>query len=130
MRGLRRLLADRTGSSAIEFVVAVPVLVSLIWGIFQIGMLYRANAGMQHSLGEAARYATIYPTPSDSEIQAKITAAKFGLGNGTWGQPQITTDATAGTKTITVSYTQPTDFLFFAGPTVTLGASKVVYLAT
>lgn len=130
MRRLRRLTGDCTGSSAVEFAVAVPVLASMIWGIFQIGILYQANAGMQHALGEAARYATIYPTPTDSQIQAKITSAKFGLSNGTWGEPQIETDTTAKTKTITVSYTQPTDFLFFAGPTVTLGATKVVYLAT
>ena len=130
MRRLRQLLGDRTGSAVVEFAVAVPVLVSMVWGIFQIGILYQANAGMQHALGEAARYATIYPTPDDSQIQAKITSAKFGLGNGTWGEPEIVTDATADTKTITVSYTQPTDFLFFAGPTVTLGATKVVYLAT
>lgn len=130
MTALRKLLADRAGSAAIEFAIAVPVLVSMIWGIFQIGILYQANAGMQHALGQGARYATIYPTPSDSEIQTKITSAKFGLGNGTWGEPQIDTDDTARTKTISVTYSQPMDFLFFDGPTVTLSATKKVYLAT
>lgn len=130
MTALRKLLADRAGSAAIEFAIAVPVLVSMIWGIFQIGILYQANAGMQHALGQGARFATIFPTPSDSEIQTKITSAKFGLGNGTWGQPQIDTDNTAKTKTISVTYSQPMDFLFFDGPTVTLSATKKVYLAT
>lgn len=130
MRRLRRLLADRTASAAVEFAVAVPVLVSMIWGIFQLAVLFQANAGMQHALGQAARHATIFPTPSDSELQARITSAKFGLGNGTWGEPQIVTDTIADTKTISVTYSQPTDFLFFAGPTVTLSATKKVYLAT
>jgi Flp pilus assembly protein TadG len=123
------LLGDRRGSAAIEFVVAIPILVLMIWGIFQIGILYQANAGMQHALGEGARLATVWPTRTDAEIQSKITSAKFGLANGTWGTPQITTDTTAKTKTISVTYSQPTDFLFFQGPTVTLSASKVVYLA-
>ena len=129
MKRVFQLLGDRKGSAAIEFVVAIPILVLMIWGIFQIGILYQANAGMQHALGEGARLATVWPTRTDSEIQSKITSAKFGLANGTWGTPQITTDTTAKTKTISVTYSQPTDFLFFQGPTVTLSASKVVYLA-
>ena len=130
MMGLRKLAGDRSGSTAVEFAVAVPVLVSFVWGIFQVGLLYRANAGMQHALGEAARFATIWPTPSDTAIQAKITSGKFGLNNGTWGTPTIQTDTTANTKLITVTYSQPTDFLFFQGPTVSLTRSKLVYLST
>ncbi|MBA3835386.1 MAG: pilus assembly protein [Sphingomonas sp.] len=130
MTFVRKLAADRAGSSAIEFAIAVPVLVSFIWGIFQVGILYRANAGMQHALGEAARFTTIFPTPSDSEIQTKITSGKFGLDNGTWSTPTITTDTTAQTKLISVTYSQPTDFLFFPGPTVILTCSKLVYLST
>ena len=126
---LRQLAHNRAGTSAIEFAVAVPVLVMLIWGIVQVGLLYEANAGMQHALGEGARLATIFPTPTDTEIQTKITSAKFGLENGTWGTPTINTDTTAKTKTISVTYSQPTDFLFFPGPNVTLSASKVVYLS-
>ncbi len=130
MTFVRKLAADRAGSSAIEFAIAVPVLVSFIWGIFQVGILYRANAGMQHALGEAARFTTVFPTPSDSEIQTKITSGKFGLDNGTWSTPTITTDTTAQTKLISVTYSQPTDFLFFPGPTVILTRSKLVYLST
>lgn len=130
MKFARKFAADRAGSSAIEFAIAVPILVTFIWGIFQVGLLYRANAGMQHALGEAARYATIYPTPTDQQIQTKITSGKFGLDQGTWGTPTIETDTVAQTKLITVTYSQPTDFLFFKGPTVSLTRSKLVYVST
>lgn len=130
MTRCRNLGSDQSGSAAIEFVVAVPVLVLMIWGIFQFAVLLQANAGMQHALGEAARYATVYPTPSDTQIQAKITTSKFGVGSGTWDTPVIATDSTAQTKTLTVTYHQPLDFLFVPGPTVDLTANKVVYLAT
>ena len=131
----RKLAADRTGSTAIEFAVAVPVLLTLMFGIFQVGILYRANAGMQHALGEGARYATLWlpannGPPTDAQIQAKVTSHKFGLNGGTWGTPSITTDSAANTKLITVTYSQPTDFLFFQGPTVSLTRSKLVYLST
>ena len=125
----RKLGRDPTGSAAIEFAVAVPILVALIWGIIQVALVYQANAGMQHALGEGARLATLWPTPSDSAIQAKITAHEFGVEGGTWSTPTITTDTAAKTKLIQVSYSQPTDFLFFQGPTVSLSKSKLVYLA-
>ena len=127
---LRKVAGDRSGSSAIEFAIALPVLILLIWGIFQVAILFRANAGMQHALGEGARLATIWPTPSDTAIQAKITAHDFGVDGGTWGTPTINTDTAAHTKLITVTYSQPTDFLFFTGPTVSLTKSKLVYLST
>jgi Flp pilus assembly protein TadG len=127
------LWRDKRGSAAIEFVFAVPVLAMLIWGIFQFGLLLEANAGMQQALGEGARKATLYPTPSDTAIQSAITSAKFGVAGGTWSTPIIdNTHAAAGSggyKVITVSYSQPTNFLFFNGPSVTFTASKRVYLS-
>jgi Flp pilus assembly protein TadG len=130
-----RIARDSRGSSAVEFALAVPVLVSMIWGVFQIALVLEANAGMQNALGQAARYSTIYRVdtsdhrPTDTEIGNYITNNKFGLSRGTWGTPSIETDATAGTKTITVTYTQPLDFLLFQGPSVTLTKSKVVYMS-
>ncbi len=32
----------------------MPILVLFIYGIFQVGLLFQANAGMQHALGEGA----------------------------------------------------------------------------
>src|SRR6478609_6883465 len=37
---------DQNGAAAIEFAIAVPILVTLIWGIFQLACLFWANAGM------------------------------------------------------------------------------------
>ncbi len=126
-----KLLRDRRGAAGIEFVIAAPALVSMVWGIFQISLVFEANAGVQHALGEAARYATIYPTPTDTAIQNMITGKKFGVGNGEWAVPVIDNAKIAdGYKTITVSYSQPTDFLFFTGPDVTITKSKRVYLST
>ena len=123
------LLRNDRGAAMIEFAISIPIMTLFMWGIFQFGMILEAQAGMQHALGEAARYATIFPTPTDTEIQNKITSAKFGLANGTWSTPTITDDATLHTKLITVSYSQPTNFIFFAGPTITVTKSKLVYLS-
>ena len=67
---IKRLLRDDSGANVIEFAIAMPTLLVFIYGIFTVGKLLEANAGMQHALGEAARYATLYPTPTDAQLQA------------------------------------------------------------
>jgi Flp pilus assembly protein TadG len=127
----RSLFTDERGANLVEFAIALPVLVSFIWGLLQVGLLFQANAGVQHALGEAARYATIFPTPDDAAIRAKVTAKKFGTYNGTLNSLQIVDNNSGGPgtryKTLTLSYSQPTNFLFFRGPTVTITKSKRVY---
>ena len=123
------ILRDSNGLAAVEFAIIAPILITLIWGIFQFALVFEANAGVQNALGQAARYATIFPTPSDDDIKAKVTSYRFGGVQGTWGTPTIATDDAAGTKTITVSYSQPISFLFFNGPNITLTKTKVVYLS-
>ena len=123
---VHRIHRDERGAAVVEFAMSVPILISFIWGLFQLSLVFLADAGMQHALGEAARLATIYPTPTDDALKAKITAKKFGPGNGTWGVPSIV-DGGDGSKTITVTYTQPMDFLFFEGPDVQLTRSKKLF---
>lgn len=122
-----RLKRNERGAAAIEFAIAVPVLVLFIYGIFRLGLLFQANAGMQHALGEGARYATIYPTPSNSQIQTRMNDKLFGNGYGAF-TVAAPADGT-GFKTLSVSYTTPMDFLLVPGPTVTMTRSKKVYIA-
>lgn len=132
MRKIRSLLRDDSGANLVEFAIALPVLVSFIWGIFQFGLVFQAQAGMQHALGEAARMATLYPTPLDQTIKDKVTAKKFGTYNGTLGTLQIQDISSGGTvvaKKLTLTYSQPTNFLFVAGPTITITKDKTVYLS-
>jgi Flp pilus assembly protein TadG len=132
-----RDLRDQSGSAAVEFAFAIPVLIMMIWGIFQIAMVLQANAGVQQALGEGARYATIFNTstkarPTDSQISSRITSAKFGVGNGTWHAPVIddSNETSGGYILISVQFDVPTDFLFFQGPNVTLKQTKRVYTQT
>ena len=126
---LKRLWTDESGANVIEFAVAVPVLTVFIYGIFVVGKLFEAQAGMQHALGEAARYATLYPTPTDDQLKAKMAAKKFGVtGNGGVLSP-LSISTSGNTKTLSLTYTQATDFLMFNGPNVSITKSKKVYLA-
>jgi len=104
------------------------VLIMLIYGIFRVGLLYEANAGMQHALGEGARFATLFPTPTDAQIRARMTSELFGRGYGNFTVAAPATDASNAFKTLTVTYTTPMDFLIVPGPTVTVSRSKRVYM--
>ncbi len=131
---LKLLWRDERGAAAIEFAIAVPVLIVCIYGIFQVGLLYEANAGMQHALGEGARQASLYDSsttdhvPTDASIKAKMNAKLFGLNDGTF----TVSDPVSGTgyKTLTISYTRQMSFLLAPGPNVTVTRSKKVYTVT
>lgn len=133
MRSLFRLLRDSRGAAAIEMALALPVLVTAVYGIFQIGLLYQASAGMQQALGEGARLATLCVQtsngcnpPSDAEIKDRIASKLFGKGDGKF----TVNDPVAGEgyRELSVTYSKKMNFLFFTGPTINLNRSKRAYV--
>ena len=139
MTRIKTLGADQHGAAAIEFALAVPILVLFIYGIFQVGLLFQANAGMQHALGEGARYATLCvpatdscTLESDTNVKAMITSKLFGKSDGSFtvADPVTTTASGSSYKTLKVQYTRRMNFLFFQGPNVTLTRQKIVYTPT
>lgn len=133
MKLLKLIKRDERGVAVIEMAFVLPVLILFIYGIFQIGILYQANAGMQHALGEGARFATLCKPvtggcniATDAQITAKMNSVVFGTKPGTFSIPSPTT--TNRVMTLTVNYSQPMNFLLFPGPTISLSRTKVVYL--
>lgn len=81
MRRLVPLLRNRDGVAAVDFAFAAPILLVLVVGILQVGMVFQTNAGIRNAVEISARYATIYPSPTDAQIYAKLRANAFGLGS-------------------------------------------------
>ncbi len=132
MNWLKKFRRDEQGVAAMEMAFALPVLLLFVFGIFQIGVILQANAGMQHALGEGARLATIYPQPADSAIVTKMDESEFGMNVGTFNTPTISTPATsecANCRDLQVTYTVTPNFVFFTGPAITLTRNKRVYTA-
>lgn len=128
----RSIRSNEQGAAAIEMAFALPILLLFVFGIFQFGVILQANAGMQHALGEGARYATLYPKPADNLIQAKMSDAVFGMNIGSFGTPQVITPATTdctNCRDLQVTFTVTPNFVFFNAPPVTLTRSKRVYTA-
>jgi Flp pilus assembly protein TadG len=128
------LIRNQDGAGVVEMALALPVMMSVIYGIFQLGLLYQAHAGMQHALGEGARYATTCvltgsacDVPTDAQIKARVTSKLFGKGDGTFTvQNPI---AGAGYRDLRVTYVKKMNFLFIQGPTITLNREKRAYVA-
>ena len=129
---LKVLKRDENGAAAIEMALALPILVAMIYGLFQVGLLYQANAGMQHALGEGARLATLcIPSgntcnpPTDVQIKTQMSSKLFGKGDGnfTVNDPVVGT----GYRDLSIRYSKRMNFLFLPGPTITLNRSKRAY---
>jgi len=142
-----RMLRDNRGAAVIEMAIALPTFILFIWGIFQVGVAFQANAGMQHALGEGARLATLCynptpagcGTPTDAQIEAKINEKLFGTGIGDFdveisrpADDPETEDVDESDVTyidLITTFEMPTNFLFFNGPTIDLTKTKRVYMA-
>lgn len=139
MSMFKLLRRDQQGAAAIEMAISLPVLLVMVYGIFQVGLIFQANAGMQHALGEGARFASLcVPTsdactaPADSAVVTRMQSRLFGMNVGSFGTPTVTTPG-AGVCTncrdLTVTYSVTPSYLFFNGPAINLTRTKRVYLA-
>ncbi|MDQ3144106.1 MAG: pilus assembly protein [Pseudomonadota bacterium] len=124
---IRRIIRDERGGAIVETAFALPVLIILIWMIAQLGLAFRAMAGIQHALGEGARLATIFPKPDNAAIKAKITSKVYGISPGTFAVVDPVDGA--GFVDLRVNYTQPTSLLLLPGPTISVSRSKRVWVA-
>ena len=128
---LSKIAKNERGAAAVEMALSLPILLTFIFGMMQVGMIMAADAGMQHALGEGARMTTLFPTPSDAAIKAKINAKVFGthIGSYTVSDPVTTASGTSRYMELHVSYTVTPNFIFFSAPPITFDRRKRVYLS-
>ena len=128
---IAKLCRDERGVAAVEMALTLPLLLTFIYGIFQIGVILAANAGMQHALGEGARFATLFPTPTNEQIATRMSDKVFGVKVGVFGTPTVADPPTGqtGYRDLAVTYSVTPNFLFFNGPPIALTRTKRVYLS-
>lgn len=129
MKTLARLRHDESGATMVELAFAFPIFIMLLWMVVQLGMVYRANSGIQHALGQGARLATLYPTPDDSAIETNMSSAVYGIGPGEFTM-SVTPNAAQRYKDLQVTYRQATSLLLFPGPQISITKRKRVWVAS
>jgi Flp pilus assembly protein TadG len=75
-----KALQRRRGQSMVEFALIVPLLLMLIFGIIELGILFSVYVGMTNSAREAARAGSVYQytgTPFADDGSTPGAAAAF-----------------------------------------------------
>lgn len=70
---LRRLTSDTGGVTAIEFAIAVGVLVMVLLASLEIGALLMAKAEMNRALGRVVRVVHLRPETAATEIAERLS---------------------------------------------------------
>lgn len=127
---MKRLGRNQRGAAALEFVIIAPALILMIVGIARLGILFMANAGLRNAVAEGARYATIWPRPSDTQIRGRVTNSQFGLDAANFTAATVSHGTSAGANyvDITANYSVPMDFVFFNLGSVTLSETRRAFV--
>ena len=91
-----RIIKNEKGASAVEFALILPILVMLVFGIFQFGIAYNNYITITHAAREGARRAAVdltnplleqiikeraYPIPEDDIIISITTPDGTDIGD-------------------------------------------------
>lgn len=126
-----RLRRDRRGVTAIEFAMIAPFFIFLIVAVLQLGGYFYAHTALRNAVSEGARYATIFPRPTEAAVVSWIEARR-APGGGTWGTPTVvySRDTSSGTwrATISMTYTTSFDFILYKWRNVQLNYSRQAHV--
>jgi Flp pilus assembly protein TadG len=110
---MNSILGDNSGSVAIEFALLIPVLVTMLMGVFQIGIAMQSYNAMRGAAGDISRYMVIqfqtgnYRDTNDLTTSARsmATAAPYSLDTSrlTISVSRPTTQRVAGATELSIS---------------------------
>lgn len=126
---MMRLFKHQGGAAAIEFGLALPPFLILLMGALQLGIVAMARTGLQHAVDEGARYATIFPTPTNAEIIAYVKSKRVGMDPAYVTDPVVTdgTQYNVAYKEITMTYARPLNFLVYQTAPVSVSYTRRAY---
>jgi len=124
---LSRIASDTRGASAIEFVLTVPLLVTLLVGTMMVANYLSVRNALKSALDETSRYASLYPTPSDTQLRARFDATltrKLDKQELTLEIKRVSVSTAIKTIELRASYPVSVKFLFAQGSIINATASK------
>ncbi len=98
------------GTTAIEFAIAISVVLALVFGVIDLGLLFLAQHALNYGVAAAARYAVVNSTvATTTTVQSKFTTAITpALGTTQAGKAVVQVSFSPSEKvggTVTVSAT-------------------------
>ena len=128
IRALRSFARSRSGATAAEFALTLPLFLAFVFVFVGIGSVFWANAGLRNGVGEGARVATLFPRRTDAQISNAIRANSFGL-RSVMTTPTITSGTANGQDFVDITVTvQPHfDLFFIEVEPITMSETRRVY---
>ncbi|TFD19264.1 TadE/TadG family type IV pilus assembly protein [Cryobacterium sp. TMS1-13-1] len=125
MTRFRRIAGER-GAVAVEFALLLPVLVLLVFGIFEFGRVYNAQISITNAAREGARYMAIHNNAPPAKTVAVNAAPSLSPALVAANVTVSPLECVAGSSvTVTVNYSF--DFLTgYFGSTIPLTGKGVM----
>lgn len=133
MSFISKFRKSERGAAAIEFALAIPLIIIMFYGIAQYGIILLANAGIRHGIDTGARAATVYigaTSMTDTQIRNTVTGSMYGINGVTVTAPAIVRGTSNGVRyvDITVTYSTPIDLIFYRYGPISLSETRRAYL--
>ena len=127
---IRSILRDRTASSTVDFAFALPVLVTMMLGMLQMGQVLHTSGAMRHALGEGIRFAKVDPTATESQVLAEVRDELAAIDPDGISTLTFERGLTNGARygKIDISYRLEPMIPLVPVPAITLNESKTAYL--
>ena len=76
-----RWLGDRSGATAAEFAMVLPLFVVMVAGIFEFGWTQHCLSSTRYAMETVARDLMLDPTLTEAELEAKVRAHLEGTAD-------------------------------------------------
>ncbi|MCF4122814.1 pilus assembly protein [Antribacter sp. KLBMP9083] len=108
------------GAAAVEFALVLPLLLTLVIGIAELGRVYHIQTSLSGAAREGVRVMALQNDAADARDTVQDAAAHLAVTDDQISvTPTACTDASAQTATVTVTY--PVQLLFgLLGSSITL----------
>ena len=105
-----RLRGRKPAQATLDFLVALPVLLLLVFGLLGVGRLVSTSIGLSAVVREAARAGAVASAPAEAVTLARTrglqVGGEYGLRNGTLAvQPDTSQWGPRGELSVTATYT-------------------------
>lgn len=93
------------GQSLVEFALVLPVLLLLLLGIMEFGLMFSNKLTLVNAAREGARYGAVHHIDSDfnAKVNSRIKSTAVGL-NLTDSQITVNVDNTSGNISVKLTY--------------------------
>lgn len=125
-----RMLRDKSGSAAVDFAFAFPVLITLMLGTIQLGVYLQASGTLRHALGEGIRYAKVYPDATTEEVLDEVRSEMPVMNLDNISQLSFVRGTSNGAAygQISIAYRLEPMMPLVPVPTITISETKTAYL--